>query len=98
MGFYAVGWRLIRPAHDAILRVVSTKRFEMLCIPRIVQLPHVLQILTSVHNLPHEIYLTAKASGVRRFECESPSYDLQMRDGGEIGSTRSLICRCPTST
>ena len=48
VGFYAVGWRLIRPAHDAILRVVSAKRFEILCIPRIVQLLHVLLILASI--------------------------------------------------
>jgi hypothetical protein len=57
VGFYAVGLALIRPAHDAILRVVSPKRFEILCIPRIAQLLHVLLIVASIHNPPHELLI-----------------------------------------
>jgi len=36
MGIYAVGGRLIRPAHDAILRVILAKCLQVLSIPGVV--------------------------------------------------------------
>src|SRR5579862_6536299 len=52
MGVYAMrGW-LIRPAHDAVLSVIFSKRLQVLSIPRIIQFFHVLQIRRSIHNPP----------------------------------------------
>src|SRR5205823_5687538 len=52
MGVYAVGGRLIRPAHDAIVRVIFPKCLQVLSVPRIVQLLHILEICCSIHNAP----------------------------------------------
>jgi hypothetical protein len=52
MGIYAMSWRLIRPAHDAIFRVIFPKCLQVLRVPRIIELPHILQICCSVRNAP----------------------------------------------
>lgn len=52
VGVYAVCGRLIRPAHDAILRVIFSKCSQVLCVPRIIQLRHILQICCCIHNEP----------------------------------------------
>jgi hypothetical protein len=45
-------------AHEAILRAASRKRFEILRVPGVVQLLHVLQILASIHSPPHEMFIS----------------------------------------
>jgi hypothetical protein len=52
MGIYAMGRRLIRPPHDAIFRVIFPKCLQVLSIPGIIQLLHILQIRCSIHNAP----------------------------------------------
>lgn len=49
---HAVRGQLIRPTHNAILRVIFSKRLQVLSVPRIIQLLHVLQIGCSIHNPP----------------------------------------------
>src|SRR4051794_26811852 len=52
VGVYAMGGRLIRPAHDAILRVIFPKYLQVLSVPRIIQLLHILEICCSIHSAP----------------------------------------------
>jgi hypothetical protein len=52
VGVYAVWGRLIRPAHDAILRVIFPKCLQVLCVSRVIQFLHILQICCCIHNAP----------------------------------------------
>jgi hypothetical protein len=52
VGVNAVCGRLIRPAHNAILRVKFPKYLQVLSVPRIIQLLHIFQIGCSIHNVP----------------------------------------------
>jgi hypothetical protein len=47
----AVRWRLIRPAHNAVLGVITAERRKILRVPRIIQPLHILQVLASIHNV-----------------------------------------------
>jgi hypothetical protein len=47
----AVRWRLIRPAHNAVLGVITAERHKILRVPRIIQTLHILQVLASIHNV-----------------------------------------------
>ena len=47
----AVRWRLIRPAHNAVLGVITAERRKILRVPGIIQPLHILQVLASIHNV-----------------------------------------------
>jgi hypothetical protein len=49
MRFPAVGRGLIRPAHNAVFGVIAPEGCEILRVPRVVQIFHVLQIFGRVH-------------------------------------------------
>ena len=56
VGVYAVSGRLIWPAHDAILRVIFAKCLQVLSVPGVIQLPHILEIGYSIHNPPRHLF------------------------------------------
>src|SRR5438552_2087320 len=59
--------RLIRPAHDAILRVIFPKCLQVLSVPRIIQLLHILQICCSIHNAPRSFVALFHATSLSLF-------------------------------
>jgi hypothetical protein len=59
MRINAVRWWLIRPAHNAVLGVITAERRKVLSVPGIIKLLHILQVLASVHKL-HLNFLTAR--------------------------------------
>lgn len=52
MRIHAVCGRLIGPPDDAIFGVIFPKGLQVLCVPRIIELSHILQIGCSVHSAP----------------------------------------------
>jgi hypothetical protein len=46
----ALRWRLIGPAHDAALGVITAEGRKILRVSRIIQALHFLQVLASIHN------------------------------------------------
>ena len=47
----AVRWRLIRPAHNPVLGVITAERRKILRVPGIIQPLHILEVLASIHNV-----------------------------------------------